>query len=57
MKTLWMLAATAVLHAQYIPKFELTPGPLVLSGQTNPWRFVQAVGEKGRALGVRERKA
>ena len=51
MKTLWMLAAAAVLHAQHIPKFELTPGPLVLSGQTNPWRFVHAVGEKGALWG------
>ena len=39
------------LPAQGVPKFDLTPGPLELAGPANPWRFVNAVGEKSGLWG------
>lgn len=50
----FLLAATIPapgLQAQGIPKFNLAPGPLELSGPVNPWRFVNAVGEKSGLWG------
>ena len=44
------LAATTI-YAQGIPKFSLEPGPLEISGPVNPWRFVNAVGEKSGVWG------
>lgn len=37
--------------AQGIPKFELASGPLELAGASNPWRFVNAVGERSGMWG------
>ena len=34
-----------------IPKFELTPGPLVISERASPHRFINAVGEKSGLWG------
>jgi len=41
-----LLHLPTVLRRQGIPKFDLAAGPLELSGPANPWRFVNAVGEK-----------
>jgi hypothetical protein len=46
-----LLHLTTVLQAQGIPKFDLAAGPLELSGPANPWRFVNAVGEKAGIWG------
>lgn len=37
--------------AQNVPKFELARGPLELSGSANPWRFINAAGEKAAVWG------
>jgi hypothetical protein len=43
---LLLVSVPGSLAAQGVPKFDLTEGPLELSGPANPWRFVHAVGEK-----------
>lgn len=51
---IFLFAATFLprqLPAQGIPKFELSPGPLELSGPVNPWRFINVVGEKSGLWG------
>lgn len=42
--------------AQGVRKFDLTEGPLKLSGPASPWRFVQAVGEKSGLWGFENGK-
>ena len=39
------------LHAQGVPKLPLTAGPLKIEGSANPWRFINAVGEKSGLWG------
>src|ERR1700732_1205839 len=46
-----LLHLPTVLQAQGVPKFDLAAGPLELSGPANPWRFVNAVGEKAGIWG------
>jgi len=46
-----LLHLPTVLRGQGIPKFDLAAGPLELSGPANPWRFVNAVGEKAGIWG------
>ncbi len=46
----------ASLAAQGIPKFDLAEGPLELSGPANPWRFINAVGEKSGLWGFENGK-
>jgi hypothetical protein len=41
----------AALHAQGVPKFPLAAGPLEIDGPVNPWRFVNAAGEKSGLWG------
>ena len=41
----------AALQAQGVPKFTLTAGPLEIDGPANPWRFINAVGEKSGLWG------
>ena len=41
----------AALHAQGVPKFSLAAGPLEIHGPANPWRFINAVGEKSGLWG------
>ncbi len=48
---LLLLQLPTVLWGQGIPKFNLDGGPLELSGPANPWRFVNAVGEKAGIWG------
>jgi len=44
------LGATA-LSAESVARFPLEGGPLELSGPVNPWRFINAVGEKAGLWG------
>lgn len=46
-----MIPGPQRLEAQGIAKFDLAPGPLEQSGPVNPWRFVNAVGEKAGLWG------
>ena len=49
--TLVLLHLPTVLRGQGIPKFDLAAGPLEMTGPANPWRFVNAVGERAGIWG------
>ena len=51
MLALALLQHPAVLRGQGIPHFDLDAGDLKLSGPAEPWRFVDAVGEKAGVWG------
>jgi Glycosyl-hydrolase family 116, catalytic region len=51
---LLLLHLPTVLWGQGIPKFNLAGGPLELSGPANPWRFVNAVGERAGIWGFED---
>jgi len=43
--------AVAATSPVVTPKFELTPGPLMISERASPHRFINAVGEKSGLWG------
>src|SRR5207237_10328634 len=51
MLALALLEHPALIRGQGIPHFDLDAGDLKLSGPAEPWRFVNAVGEKAGVWG------